>query len=112
MNSFHNNNFKGNSKILLFLLIIIFINYSLCIECPRNKPIFKDNECNDIYCQPEEYEENICIISNPFIKSQWLNNINYIDNTGIMSVSTTSNPKGDLFLIAEGYKDYKGSKYI
>ena len=112
MNSFHNNNFKGNSKFHLFLLIIIFINYSLCIECPRNKPIFKDNECNDIYCQPEEYEENICIISNPFIKSQWLNNINYIDNTGIMSVSTTSNPKDDLFLIAEGYKDYKGSKYI
>ena len=112
MNSFYNNNFKGNNKIHLFLLIIIFFNYSLSIECPRSKPIFKDNECNDIYCQPKEYETNICLILNPFIKSQWLNNINFIDNTGIMGISTTSNSRGDLFIIAEGYNNYKGSKFI
>ena len=107
-------NYRINNKLLfLFIFIISFINYSLCIECPRDKPISKNDICLNIYCQPEEYENNICTISNPFIKSQWLNNIQYFTSEGISKVSTTSNLNGDLFLIAQGITTENNSnKYI
>ena len=41
--------------------------------CPEDKPILKNGKCSLIYCTKEEYENNICIISNPKIKTQYIN---------------------------------------
>ena len=97
--------------MFLFLLFIAF-NYSLCIECPRDKPILKNNECQNIYCGPEDFEKNICSVSNPFIKIQWLNHFHFFDTSGISNVCETYNSKGDLFLIAQSYFTGSGDKCL
>ena len=99
------------NKMFLFLLFIAF-NYSLCIECPRDKPILKNNECQNIYCGPEDFEKNICSVSNPFIKIQWLNHFHFFDTSGISNVCETYNSKGDLFLIAQSYFTGSGDKCL
>ena len=109
---YNKHNYKTTNKFF-FLFIISFITYSFCIECPRDMPISKNNICLQTYCQPEEFEKNICIISNPFIKSQWLNNIQYFQSEGISKVCSTSNINGDLFLIGQGINiENKSNKYI
>ena len=58
------------NKIYFSLYVIIFyITYSSCLEYPRDKQILKNKECISIFCQPQEFENQICTISNPFIKS-------------------------------------------
>ena len=100
------------NNIFLFLLIVISLEYSLCFDCPRDKPIFKYNECQSIYCEQKEFENNICSISNPHIKAQWLNNIHFFDTSEISNIWATSNSKGDLFLISQAYFSGSGDKYI
>ena len=56
-------------------------------ECPKNKPILKDGKCLLIYCTNEEFLNNICIISNPLIKTQWLNNFHIFSQLNTSSVS-------------------------
>ena len=101
------------NKMIFLVLIIFLINNSLCEECPRNKTILKDNKCSSIYCTSEEFEKGICTISNSFIKSQWLNNIHTFLPTGISHVWATSDSKGDVFLISQGFTaGNAGDKYI
>ena len=99
---------------LLFLFSYIYLfNYSLCIECPRDKPILKNNECQSIYCLPREFANNTCIISNPFIKSQWLDYIHTFASDGISQVWATSDSKGNLFLLGQKFNSGNaGDKYI
>ena len=99
---------------LLFLFMNIYLfNYSLSIECPRDRPILKNNECKSIYCTLQEFENNNCIISNPFIKSQWLDYIHTFSSNEISQVWAISDSKGDLFLIGQKFNSEKvGDKYI
>ena len=110
----YNINKKRKSLINIILFLIAFLlNYSHCIDCPRDKPILKNNECWAIYCKPQDYENNICTISNPFIETQWLNNIHYFSSESISHICATSNEKGELFLIAQGFTSKTaGDKYI
>ena len=64
----------------------------------------------NIYCKPKDFENNICSISNPFIKSQWLNNIHIFDQNGISNICAIQNSNVGLFLIAQEFKT--GDKYI
>ena len=64
----------------------------------------------NIYCKPKEFENNICTISNPFIKTQWLNNIHIFNQSGISNICAIQNSKVGLFLIAQEFKT--GDKYI
>ena len=108
----HYNKSKFN-KLFLLLAIISLFNYSLCKECPRDKPILKNDECLSIYCLPQEFENKNCTISNPFIKSQWLNKIHTFASEGISHICATTNSEGDLFLIAQGFTSgNSGDKYI
>ena len=113
-----NKNNKYHFKIgiiqLFFLFFIIYLfNFSLCAECPRDKPIFKDDECQSIFCPPLDYANNKCVISNPFIKSQWLNYIHTFASDGISHVWATSDSKGGLFLIGSGFnQENAADKYI
>lgn len=35
-------------------IISLLLNISLFEDCPRDKPIFKSNECQAIFCSKEE----------------------------------------------------------
>ena len=98
------NKFRSNSIISPFILITFFLLFSFSLtECPRDRPIFKNEECQSIYCSPKEYENNICSVSNIYIKSQWLNEIHSFAPDGISHVCASSNEKGELFLISQGF---------
>ena len=46
--------------------------------CPEEKPILKDGKCVMTYCTKEEYENKICIVSNPVVKTQWMDEFPYV----------------------------------
>jgi len=64
------------SKALIYKLLFI-LQLQLYIKCDCNKthPILKNNECDSIYCSPEDYNSSICIVNNSIAKVQWLTNI-------------------------------------
>ena len=101
-----------NNIIMLILSLLLLMEMTLCVECPRDKPIMKGGECQSIYCKPEEFEDYTCIKSNPYVKSQWLNKINNFGSTGIFNICPVSNLNGDIFLLASNLNADYGSKYI
>ena len=98
------------NNIFLLFLIYSLIQNSLCIECPRDRPILKDGECMNIYCTPKEFENKACVISNIYIKNQWLNNIHIFNNKDISNICPVKTSKEELFLIAQEFKT--GDKYV
>ena len=99
-------------KNLFILILFILFNCLVCEECPRNKPILKNNECQKIYCLPEEFENKTCIISNSLQKIQWMNNFHLFGESIVTHVCQISNSKGDLFLMAQNFIFGDGDKYI
>ena len=95
---------------ILLTLSIIKITSPKEEECPRDKPILKSNECQLIYCTPEEFSENICEINNYYAKTQWLNNFHIFDENYTSHISVAKSPKDDLFLschkIVENYDKF------
>ena len=65
-------------KLIIFLT---FIAYSSLLECERDKPILKDNNCVSTYCDESQFNSGECIINNSIIKKRWINNIIKIENT-------------------------------
>jgi hypothetical protein len=55
----------------------MIIKFILCElnECERDKPIKKGTQCLSTYCSNSQFDSGQCIVSNPIIKTQWLNNI-------------------------------------
>ena len=108
------NQYIKNKSIKLMFIYSLFLlfNISLCIECPRDKPILKNYKCENIYCEPKEYEKKVCVVSNPFIKTQWLNKINTFGSSGIFNICPISNLNGDVFLLASSFETNYGSKYL
>ena len=100
-------------KLMLFFLIINLLNYCLCEDCPRDKPILKKGQCVSEYCSYEEFENKICVVSNPFIKTQWLNEIHTFTLEPLSDICTATNWQGDLFLMGQGYsEDNHRNKYL
>ena len=98
---------KNSPKYFIhfFFLLSISFNILLSEDCPRDKPIFKSNECKSIYCTPEELSSNECIISNKYIKIQWLNNFHIFQEKNMQHISVTENYKGELFLSSQKISD-------
>ena len=94
-----------NSQILILLIFPLFVFSFLDDECPRDKPILKSDECQSIFCTPEEYSQNICKISNYYIKTQWLNNFHIFAQEYMSHISAAESPKGDLFLSSHKTSD-------
>ena len=89
----------------IFFFFFILFNISLSEHCPRDKPIFKSNECLSIYCTPEQFSKNQCVISNKFIKIQWLNKFHIFQEKNMAHISVSENYKGELFLSSQKVSD-------
>ena len=75
-------------------------------QCPRHKPILKDNKCKNIYCTKEEFENKVCLIYNDYTKIQWFNNFHIFSDLS-NDISYDINDKGDLFLMAQKEEEDK-----
>ena len=93
------------SLICIFFLFSYLIKLSTSESCPRDKPIFKNNECQSIYCTEKEYFLKNCTISNEFAKIQWLNNFHIFEKKYMYHISVTENYKGELFLSSQKVAD-------
>ena len=86
------------TKIQFELLILLFMNnfYISNCECNIDYPIYKDGNCQLIYCSDNEFEKGICSINNQIIKVQWLNNIIIFNEKKYRYCNFAINSKGDL----------------
>ena len=98
---------ENSPKIFIHFFFLLSISFNIYIseDCPRDKPIFKSNECTSIYCSPEEFYSNECIISNKYIKIQWLNNFHIFQEKNMEHISVSENYKGELFLSSQKISD-------
>ena len=90
---------------ILFLLTVEINNE----ECHKSIPIYKNGECSNDYCTEDEFKNGDCIINNSIIKTQWLNKLIFLGNTGIQIKMYTSveMPNNDIFFIFSNYnQDY------
>jgi hypothetical protein len=59
----------------IILACLIFLINKINNHCDKDNPILVNGECKNIYCTEDNYKNGDCIIDNPIIKLQWLNNI-------------------------------------
>ena len=81
-------------KFLFLLRIIKFYNFS----CSKNSPFLKQGICVT-YCNEEEIKNELCILDNPIIKAQWINNINYISENGFNYINMAITQNDDLIIL-------------
>ena len=84
------------SKFLFIQMLGLILNE----YCPREKPIFSNNECSLSYCN---LSQKTCSVNNTIIKTQWLNNIFYLGEKHFRYISFVITPYGDLFLASSSY---------
>ena len=88
-----------STDIFKLLLFIIIISYCRSIQCDdRENPFLKNNQCSST-C----YEGEDCIVNNEIIKTQWLNNIIYLDGDRFCYTNVATSEKNNLFLLSSGY---------
>ena len=95
---------KFEFKLYHLLLQIIFIyikqvKFYKC-SCGKENPIRKNNNCQSIYCTENEFQNNICLIDNDTIKTQWLNNFIDFKEYRYRFTSVLTNEEGDLILFS------------
>ena len=88
---------KYNKNFQFFLLSILFNNI-LNNDCNRTNPILKDNNCQLIYCNENQFLTEDCIVNNNIIKTQWLTRINRISKENYRYINIAKNTKGDIFI--------------
>ena len=99
---------KNTNKLLLknFLLLII-IHYCSLEKCTeKNNPFLLDNECVQT-CQEEEINSNLCIIENEIIKTQYLNNIIYINGVKCIYFNLVVSKNNNLYYLLSSYPKSK-----
>ena len=87
-------------KILLFLKLIHFCLLGICNN--RDNPFLLNNECVQS-CEEEEINNNLCIIENEIIKTQYLNNIIYIKEENIAFLNIEVSENNNLYYILSTY---------
>ena len=81
-------------------------------QCPKEKPILKQNKCQNIYCTDREFENNTCEKYNNYVKTQWFNNFHIFDNDLSSYVTVDTNEYGELFLMAQREDTSTFKKYV
>ena len=91
---------KNISSLFLFqiFLFLLMIKKSINIECSRNESIWKDDKCQLTYCSDSDFESKKCIINNPIIKTQWLNNIIEIGEKNFRFINIGIFSNGDMLI--------------
>ena len=97
------NTINFNNSIIRLILFFISLDSTLNYCNNRSEPILlkESNECVMKYCTEENFKNNICIIDNDIIRTQWLNNIiNFGDeNCRFTKIAKYSN--GDMVAISQ-----------
>ena len=94
------NKFSNLFYIFIFLFIL-HINKSEQMECPRDKPILISGNCEPEYCS----DTSQCIIANPIIKTQWLNNIRTIGDLYYRYINFASFSTNDMIVETNCYPE-------
>ena len=92
------NKFNNLFYIFIFLFILHIIK-SEQIECPRDKPILISGNCEPEYCS----DSSQCIIANPIIKTQWLNNIRIFGDLKYRYINFASFSTNDMIVETNRY---------
>ena len=94
-----NNNFNYSIFKLLFIVYCLFLSIPLIeSQCPKERPILKDNTCSLQYCTKLQFQNNECSIANEVIKTQWLTNIIRIGDLNFRYVNFASYSNGDMII--------------
>ena len=94
-------------KVIPFLypkLILIFkiIKYCKLICDDKHLPFLKEGECTS-YCSLEDLRDNVCIIDNDIVKTQWINNIIYLSGDELKYINMAVTQKDDLLILMSNY---------
>lgn len=99
---------------IFVLLNIISIKLIICEskECQRKLPIKIGDECSSLYCSNLQFEKGECTISNPIIKTQWLNNIIVVGEKDFRYLSIITTSSGEMLLSTSSYPINKDRIYF
>ena len=119
---------KIDLLVFMLSLILLLCNFVICsgddpiytyyssinpIECPEDKPIYNKltKKCSLEYCQEEDFLSTKCVVANPVIKKQWLNEFLYSTEEGSPIYSSFGrNADGDIFFESSLGKPYSQKK--
>ena len=97
--------FNISSNLLKVFLFINIFSDCLMIQCDdRNKPYLINNNYCEAYC-PANVNEEKCVIQNEIIKTQYLNNIIFIEGLGYAFVNVATSKNNNLYLLSSGYPE-------
>ena len=82
----------------IFFMILDQNSFAKC-SCDRENPIYKNGQCQSIYCTETEFKNNICSIENDILKIQWLNNFIVFDDYNYRFTNKVINDDGDFILM-------------
>ena len=88
------------AKIFIFLQLLYYCLLEKCNN--REKPFFLNNECVES-CEEEDIKSNLCILDNEIIKTQYLNNIIYINELNIVYMEIDVSENNNLYYILSTY---------
>ena len=95
--------FIGFYLVLQLCLMTFDKNNFVECSCDRENPIYKDGQCQSIYCTETEFKNNVCSIDNEIIKSQWLNNFIIFNEYNYIFTNKVINEDGDFILITSTF---------
>ena len=88
---------KKFSVIVVFqIYLFLFLSNETIQSCQKDKPILKDGQCVSQFCTKEQFDSGECQIDNEIIKTQWLNNIIYLEISNLRFVNFASYSNGDM----------------
>ena len=87
------NEFNKLFYTIIFIFILQIIKSEEQIECPRDKPILISGKC-----EPNCTNLSQCLVANPIIQTQWLNNIRIIGELKYRYINFASYPNNDMIV--------------
>ena len=94
---------KQNQKISLYFLIIFIIIFVYCkFSCDKNKPFRYQGDCVE-GCSLENLNNGLCVVENEIIKTQWINNINFIAGNGFNYINLAVSENNNLFALVSAF---------
>ena len=94
---------KQNQKISLYFLIIFILTFRYCkFACDKNKPFRYQGYCVE-GCSLEDLNNALCVVENEIIKTQWINNINFIAGNGFNYINLAVSESNSLFALVSAY---------